>query len=298
MEKEFKVGDTVELLRDSFRTDASLKKGDIGNITKIEGQIVYINVSRKRHNSNNNSIHLSGLKLLKNELPIFKIIKYRNKKITMVQNNEGNIFGIGDIVKFLPKFGRSVQDVNKIMTITGFRYRNDRTNLCAITDIHPEYGVGIEKIQHVLEFEKEFILPAFWHVKVNKETQTIISKWYSKDFTIPLNSIAGIDDRLTRGWNPQHILKGLDYDFGKEITFEQFKKYVLKEEIVKEETLLEKAKRLYPIGTKFKGAFKNRFDSDKILIIEHQNFTAYHNGITNSDNYWLFFNNQWAEIIE
>jgi len=84
-----------------------------------------------------------------------------------------------------------------------------------------------------------------------------------------------------------------------EITFDQFKKYVLKEE-VKEETLLEKAKRLYPIGTKV-----SNYNLQKQCVFRTNSETFYENlkgdilvkcpGI---GNYTIYSEDKWADIIE
>jgi hypothetical protein len=71
------------------------------------------------------------------------------------------------------------------------------------------------------------------------------------------------------------------------------------EPIVKELSLLEQAKLKYPVGTKFKNAYNGRSDRNFIFEIKNQNIIrACHLGITDGCNQWLFYNNQWAKIVE
>jgi hypothetical protein len=115
-----------------------------------------------------------------------------------------------------------------------------------------------------------------------------------KSGTLSIGNHYCIEGNKCQGWMNYAPDRKTGYT---EITFDQFKKYVLKTE-VKEETLLEKAKRLYPVGTKFKAArgingeykvqsnSKFRENSDGAICIQTQgNGTIYYNGI-------------WAEIIE
>ena len=78
------------------------------------------------------------------------------------------------------------------------------------------------------------------------------------------------------------------------------KKECIQIPLIKEESLLDKAKRLYPIGTKFKNAYRGKFDKDVIFEIDGNNIynpqfkkIGIHYG-----NNWLVFNDQWAEVIE
>ena len=84
------------------------------------------------------------------------------------------------------------------------------------------------------------------------------------------------------------------------------KENILKEEIVeevKEETLLDKAKRLYPVGTKFKSAYSGEVFTIKNHIQEPSNPTSILFG-TNETNdggrYYacVYYNDKFAEIIK
>jgi hypothetical protein len=75
-------------------------------------------------------------------LPKFKVIE-TIEIITKVENNEGNQFFIGDVVKSL--------DSDQKGTITKFRYSADKSNIIAITTFQSNNGIGIDKIEHYIE---------------------------------------------------------------------------------------------------------------------------------------------------
>lgn len=79
-------------------------------------------------------------------LPQFKVIE-SIETITKVENNEGNQFFIGDVVKSL--------DSNQKGEITKFRYSADKSNIIAITTFQSNSGIGIDKIEHYIESKIE-----------------------------------------------------------------------------------------------------------------------------------------------
>ncbi len=151
-------------------------------------------------------------------LPQFKVIE-TIEIITKVENNEGNQFFIGDIVKSL--------DSDQKGEITKFRYSADKSNIIAITTFQSNNGIGIDKIEHYIESKVE----------------------------------------------------------------------------VKEESLLKKAKRLYPIGTKFKSPSSGNIFTIKNHIQEQcidQNAIVFPTIEINKDgNYYgcVHIYNKWAERI-
>lgn len=76
-------------------------------------------------------------------LPQFKIIE-SVETITKVENNEGNQFFIGDIVK---------SSNGTIQTIKSFDYNKNKTNIIAFTNKQSilDNGIGIDKIEHYIE---------------------------------------------------------------------------------------------------------------------------------------------------
>lgn len=79
------------------------------------------------------------------KLPRFKVIKNIGQLPSVVENDEGNEFRIGDVVTTTegPNKGKAI-------TIIKFRYTKFRDNICAITDIHRPNGIGIHKLEHVI----------------------------------------------------------------------------------------------------------------------------------------------------
>lgn len=88
----------------------------------------------------------------------------------------------------------------------------------------------------------EFILPDNWHILVTEENAKDVLKWrfednYNRKDNIRfLDYIVGMDGTGFKGHNPKTEIKSEDsYDFGNEITYAQFKKYVLNKEPIKED---------------------------------------------------------------
>ena len=153
----------------------------------------------------------------------------------------------------------------------------------------------------VTTIPQEFILPEKWQIKVTPENIDMVVDWRTagglsaKGYCV--NKVEWCDH--VGYWFPE---KREDYT---EITSEQFKKYVLKQEndekdwtkATVEERLAE-AKRRYPEGTKFKTAAENResiYTSDGNAI----SWTyIYPDAIGNNPGQGLFYaNGRWAEIV-
>lgn len=296
----------------------------------------YYNFPCDKHKNNSNSKLLSDYTLItfeqfkqhvlkENKLP-YKILKQEAGKILQVQNEEGSIFDIGDYVKSL-----NSQQKGKI---TSFRFSVDKSKIIALTEFQ-KTGISIDKIEHHIEpkVEEEFVLPKTWWVQSsNQEELDIIKKYASsvistQPFTNSINVTFGYfkpiyGNKIRYMWS----LTDESKTNNTQITFDQFKKYVLKEvdkkEVLQfpmlepknvklpvvgevEESLLDKAKRLYPIGTKFKSP-----QNSNIYIVKgnHRYGTLVENSILSKieedgkfgyDKYeFLYYNNRWAEIIE
>jgi len=280
-----------------------------------------------------------------------------NYKINSVINEEGNIFMIGDIIT--PSIVES-PNKGKGFKIIGFRLNVDKSMICAITDTHTPYGIGIDKIEHFIE-KDEFVLPEKWYIKLTLENIEIIGNWFkinkhpksSTDYhclDVRTNTKPRYETihypAIENRWGYYHgSFRSTDYI---EITFDQFKKYVLKEEnksnleihnekvlsilplqserrsaviteshvdqlrlkeveidsiVIPNETLLEKAKRLYPIGTKIKSAISNY--TGTIIEFPKEPLNSNNNIVVNVNNsnspsnmIYLYKYNRWATIIE
>ena len=88
-----------------------------------------------------------------------------------------------------------------------------------------------------VETKEEFVLPEYWFLRFKtKEVFDELCKKYAPDFIFFEN--AGICNNPTKLKLGNYYYLTKDTKYGEEITFDQFKKYVLKEE-VKEETMEE-----------------------------------------------------------
>lgn len=234
--------------------------------------------------------------------------------IVSVANQEGNIFEIKDLVMSVKSKRKTVQ------TIKSFKYSSDKSRIQTVTSLH-QRGIDINRLEHFIEVEPKFVLPDAWYVVVNKENLDTLSKWIfeNSNFKLVIGGIVGKNNfqgcKNSKGWNVSKLIKGKYYDFGNEITFEQFKKYVLKETEesklitlpiklpVVEETLLERAKRLYPIGTKFKVACQPHVIC---TVLNHDTYHLQTSEICNlyvKEQYYgvkgatVYYRGEWAEII-
>jgi len=158
-------------------------------------------------------------------LPQFKIIE-TIETITKVENNEGSQFFIGDIVK-------SVSGI--VQKIESFQYNRDNTQILAFTDYRSLTGIGINKLEHYIE--PEFILPEKWAIKIDVICKEDICNWFQKN---KQNNYNGSYLNIVRDgeylhypiYNSTTSHRGFDiekiYPNYTKITFDQFKKYVLK----------------------------------------------------------------------
>jgi hypothetical protein len=97
--------------------------------------------------------------------------------------------------------------------------------------------ITFEQFKKFIMKEEPFILPENWWVKVTEENKDILSTWlYGEIGKVDTNRLVGMvkwrHGVIEKGMNPLDLPRAYDgdYNFGNEITFEQFKKYVLKEQ--------------------------------------------------------------------
>lgn len=79
------------------------------------------------------------------EEPKDKILKLNTlKRIQKVESLEGAIYQLGDKITV---FTKDSKNKGKLFTITGFRWSKDKSQICALTSNHWEYGIGLDKIE-------------------------------------------------------------------------------------------------------------------------------------------------------
>jgi hypothetical protein len=237
------------------------KKFDILSVySKISGTILELQKDGYYRNiKTNNFAYLKPLDIVK---------KDSLYKINSVINEEGNIFMLGDMIT--PCSSNS-HNKGKSFKIIRFRLNNDKTMICAITDTHNPYGIGIDKIEHFIEKELSPIqLANIQHPKLAILYEKVVIAQSHAD-QLKLKQ-AGIDSI-----------------------------------VIPNETLLEKAKRLYPVGTKFKCIYQRNNSINEIYqVIEIASQKSLLSDIkvktNNPKGFWKNIYdsslNQWAEIIE
>ena len=227
------------------------------------------------------------------EEPKDKILVDKNGKYIGSESSEGGIYKLGD--KITP-FHKDSPNKDKPFIITGFRWNNAKTEICAITELHKPNGIRLSQIELYVEPKKElsfleqvklrypigtkfknaftggfnnyihivesydnnpgfkdsihsgnawivhrgqwaeiveevddFVLPEKWCIECNENIYYILQNYCSKNIgRKPLDkykrSIYHFPDFKGCCTN-NNIIKNY-----KEITFDQFKKYVLKDE--------------------------------------------------------------------
>ena len=131
-------------------------------------------------------------------LPQFKVIE-TIETITKVENNEGNQFFIGDVVK---------SSNGTIQTIESFNYNKAKTNIIAFTNKQSKLGngIGIDKIEHYIkpEVKEETLL------EKAKRLYSIGTKYkcaYSdRQFTVILQNFREISNTEIYGENSKGCL--------------------------------------------------------------------------------------------
>lgn len=97
-----------------------------------------------------------------------------------------------------------------------------------------EFVVNIKELQRIGMIE-EFVLPENWWVRVTEENKEVLNKWRGIE-CLQIGQLTGMckqaSGNITKEHNPVASTKSLGkygFDFGEEITYEQFKQYVLME---------------------------------------------------------------------
>lgn len=219
--------------------------------------------------------------------------------IKSVQCSEGGVYKIDDKITV---FDKTSPNKGKPFTIKSFRWSNDKSKICAITELHTPNGIGLDKIElyiepkvepkqelslleqaksrypigtkfrvahlpHIIckvkdhenyyfqtdeiinlnievpidgcfggcvyykgkwaEIVDDFVLPEKWYIKLTVENRKIVIDYINK------NTNDGVRDGIIGiyyGYNGKHCTSIFDLKNTTEITLEQFKKYVLKNE--------------------------------------------------------------------
>lgn len=165
---------------------------------------------------------------------------------------------VGDWVTILQGHGNWNDDMNEYVGKTmQLEDRNEeyfiikRLNWCWYHNHGHFRQATPEEIQAAQKIDtQEFVLPEKWYVKATVDNRDVLAKWRNGGY-----SEWGDDLCMTYLSIPYwSTVEDANSDGCTEITFEQFKQYVLKEPVTKEDSLeylLTEAKRRYPVGTTY-----------------------------------------------
>jgi len=103
-----------------------------------------------------------------------------------------------------------------------FAYIHGRSHGFNYNCCDPSYGDPIIEYNEI-DFEEEFILPEKWCIKVTNENQEDITNYFHRGYTAEIDYYLYVDN------NQFHYKSIVKDEYYTEITFEQFKKYVLKQ---------------------------------------------------------------------
>lgn len=204
----------------------------------------------------------------------YNVLLGKNKKITMYTSSNG----ITNTMSVIPN--EIIQD--------------------HLPDGHPDKVVK----------EPEFVLPKDWVLKITRENLAFCRSLEKRELGFPYNynySIGGYYSPSDKLNQKGFISVPKEYTL---ITFEQFKKYVLKEGELQQpskdasiEEILEYCKKKYPFGTKFKALKHNCYGGEiRTITRELTDFIGkitYKKAVTDGNNGFIYSDVLgYAEIVE
>jgi hypothetical protein len=152
--------------------------------------------------------------------------------------------------------------------------------------------------EEIAKVAEEFVLPAKWCIKVTEENKNIIWKW--AEFTFSCNTAS---HRYVSSDKTHFGGQYGTYDYT-EITFDQFKKYVLKEKVIDKEELLREARKRYPVGTKFDNhnlgytCTQTIIKQDFYVLDDLSEVSANKDSTDGTGSYTIYKNDKWAKIVQ
>ena len=210
-------------------------------------------------------------------------------------------------------------DIGEYLLITKYNHQGNTYNVTRVRDNHTGFGIEVSDLPKFevmpigfnLTEVKEEPIEEGWCIKITSENQDLVKKWF-----------------LEKGYESGHCYSiGAYYgelhkkgrsdsfsSFAKELTLDEFKRLVLKENITSID-LLEEAKQRYPIGTKFYPAHLSQrkqhcivtstnFKISDTCVYQVTDSGSLYDNSRNSKygnttyNRCVYENGKWAEIIE
>jgi len=202
---------------------------------------VYISNVHANHTNNcinrtvfhewNEDIFLEYCGIALKKEPLFTIQDLADGKCAVI--NDGTYKELQTVLKAVYPLTHSWYGLNSssyyYWTKDNYYWKNNELNKSNL----PVQSVK-EFLKMINEKEPEFVLGKTWHIKVTEENQNIVSEWRFTDTSKKLNIgyVTGMYNWNGEGRRIQkeHNSYKDDNNWGDEITTEQFKKYVLKQE--------------------------------------------------------------------
>ena len=216
---------TIQYNKSSYKLGKIYKTTSNGQIGKKMG---YYQLNKNRFKPSTKKAYDRQFIVKQLETPKDKILEYchrNNNLIKKVECSEGGVYQLGDKITV---FTKDSINKGKLLTIKSFRWNNANTAICVITDVHVKNGISLDKIElYSKPIVKDiFVLPENWHIKItNKNVDFVKRWWYSKNYS----------RRIFSEYANYGINNNLPYskytcpNNSTEITFDQFKKYILNE---------------------------------------------------------------------
>lgn len=148
----------------------------------------------------------------------------RTNAILKVEDKNGSIYKIGDNIRI---FEKSCKTYNETFKILDFRWNADKSHICAVTSKHSN-GIRLDWIEHYIE-KPEFVLPEKWYIKITDENKSIVRNYFISKDRRNIYKKYSIGAFYGYIYTASKLLcaRKTPPQIGTEITFEQFKQYVL-----------------------------------------------------------------------
>jgi len=238
------------------------------------------------------------------EKPKDKVLRANHNSIVTVECSEGGVYKIGDKITV---FTHDSPNKGKVFTIERFRWTNDKSKICAVTELHTPNGISLDKIEL-------YVKPK---VKVEHDFKIgdKISIIYDSSDVFIIENIEGNrliinnEEGTLHNMHKSVLAKNAKLVEPKQVIIAESSSDMLKLasqgisaiQVNSELSLLEQTKLRYPIGTKIiSPTLKNTHIIKGDIRYGHQNSSVYNYIFGNNGSCTLYNadTNQWAEIVD
>lgn len=241
------------------------------------------------------------------EKPKDKVLRVNYSSIVTVECAEGGVYKIGDKITV---FTHDSPNKGKVFTIKRFRWTNDKSKICAVTELHTPNGISLDKIELYVEpkvkVEHDF--------KIGDKISIVYNTITASNVFIIENIegnrlIINNEEGTLHNMHKSVLAKNAKLVEPKQVIIAESSSDMLKLasqgisaiQVNSELSLLEQAKLRYPIGTKIiSPTLKNTHIIKGDIRYGHQNSSVYNYIFGNNGSCTLYNadTNQWAEIVD